>query len=602
MCGFQGALNRRGFDRKFLGIWRDSRQVLRHRGPDATGEFSDDSLLLLFHRLAILDLSDNANQPMYSRDGRLVLVWNGELYNYVELRRDFLDDSFRVAGDTEVALGMLSRFGLSALAMFRGMFAFALWDVSTQVLTLCRDRFGIKPLFWSVHGDSILFASEIKGVLALGRPASPNLHVIANYLNANRAEEGVDTFFLGINRVAPGEYIQFQPRRNTPTTTRWYDLPVAQTPFAGSRQEAADELVRVLTESCKLHTRSDVGFAVNVSGGVDSSLLVALSEKFVGAGLKMFSVDYPGTRYSERPFVEALLDDNRSRSVSYTEIDQHKNINFLDDAVWSQDEPFGGLPALAWYPHFENVRECGFKVVLDGSGLDDLLGGYLRHVLAAYGTGAIALEPDTLSEIAKAWGLSLSSVTEMFRAFDQPGIAIDGTSGIMHGLCRISVSAEDEIVRPRSFREHLAHSFGDSKLYRAMRYKDRASMWRSIELRVPFVDHIVAEFCLSLPASYVVGRGEGKVVLREAVQGLIPKRLAYATKRSVQSPQREFMTKGPFADALNEALENPSDLLVEVIDIQRARDFVQSLHGLPPSNSNPMWQWLNLDRWAQRFL
>lgn len=602
MCGFQGAWCESGLDHGLRERWHNSRNVLSHRGPDGTGDLDERALLLRFHRLAILDLSDKANQPMRSRDGRLVIAWNGELYNYLELRRDYLDDSFCMAGDTEVALAMLSRFGLTALAMFRGMFAFALWDMRDRVLTLGRDRFGVKPLYWSKRGESIFFASEIKGLLELGVSSSPNMQVIGKYILSGRTEEGTSTFFESVNRVEPGVYLQFRGGSSAPTSTRWYELLRSQASFAGSREEASSELIRVLTESCELHTRSDVGFAVNVSGGVDSSLLLSLSEKFASTGVKMFSVDYPGTRYSERTYVDSLLIDNPSRTVSYTEFDQNSMFAKLEDAVWSQDEPFGGIPTLAWYSHFENVRAQGFKVVLDGSGLDDLLAGYLKHVIAAYATSAIPLEFGTLSEIADAWGLRLETVSEMYHNFDKKERAIDGTTGVMPELCRVPVSAHEHATETRSFLEHLASSFGSSKLYGALRFKDRASMWRGIELRVPFVDHKVAEFCLGLPAEYLVKDGQGKSLLRGAIGNLIPARLAFAAKRSVQSPQREFMTVGPFADALFETLENPSELLSQVIDVPRALNYVASLQHQPPPNSNPLWQWLNLDRWARRFL
>jgi asparagine synthase (glutamine-hydrolysing) len=602
MCGFQGAWCELGFSREFRDKWHNSRHILGHRGPDATREFSTESVLLLFHRLSILDLSDKAEQPMRSRDGRLVLAWNGELYNYLELRRDFLDDSYRTAGDTEVALGMLSRFGLTALSMFRGMFAFALWDVQGQVLTLCRDRFGIKPLYWSRARNTLVFASEIKGLLALGVPVSPNLEVIGKYLRSNRTEDGSDTFFEGVSRVEPGCYLQFRGEHMKPVCTRWYELPLEMRPFSGTRQEAASELVKVLAESCEIHSRSDVGVAVNVSGGVDSSLLVALAESFVSSGMVLFSVDYPGTEYSERKYVESLLVDGLGRTVFYTDFNEHEMVEGLDEAVWSQDEPFGGIPTLAWYPHFENVRMQGFKVVLDGSGLDDLLGGYLKHVIAAYATGAVNLESESFSEIADAWGLSDASVGDMYRKFREAGRAIDGTSGVMPELCRIAAVADGEHPELYSFYEHLKQSFGSSKLYGALRFKDRASMWRGTEVRVPFVDHKVAEFCLSLPAEYLVSHGRGKALLREGIGKLISDRIAQSPKRSVQSPQREILTKGPFADALRECLEKPSELLSEVIDTSQALRYVETLRFMPPANSNAMWQWLNLDRWAKRFL
>ena len=601
MCGFQGAWSESGFNQEFREKWHGSLGILSHRGPDGFGEFISESLLLNFNRLAILDLSSRAHQPISSRDDSCVLVWNGELYNYVELKREYLDHSFQAAGDTEVAIEMLTRFGMTALELFRGMFAFALWNKKEHVLTLGRDRFGIKPLYWAGRGNGIVFASEIKGLFSLGVSASPNLAAIGRYLRSNRIEEGNETFFKEINRLEPGFLLQFRDGQSAPKSIQWYRFAPPATSFDGSRTEAASELLRVLAESCMIHARSDVGFAVNVSGGVDSSLLVSLSERLSMSHPCMFTVDYPGTRYSERVYVESLMIDNPNRTVSYTDIDEHVLIAKLDEVIRSQDEPFGGIPTLAWYSHFENIRNHGIKVILDGSGLDDLLGGYLKHVIAAYATEAIAMEPETLTDIASEWGLSLEVVTQMFRSFGQEGRSIDGTSGVLSELCRIPVAAPQQFVNESSFVELLVNSFGSSKLYGALRFKDRASMWSGVELRVPFVDHKVAEFCLSLPVEYLIEGGKGKMLLRDVVGNLLPTRLAYAAKRSIQSPQREYMTSGPFADALTESLEHPSDLLLEAIDIPRARSYVRQLQHRPPVNSNPMWQWLNLDRWAKTY-
>jgi asparagine synthase (glutamine-hydrolysing) len=582
-----------------------AKSTLLHRGPDSAGSFSRQGLRFRFHRLSIIDRSEIADQPMKSADSRYTMMFNGELYNFEALARTHLGNMrLRTKGDAEVALELICSLGVNALPLFRGMFAFAIWDEYSKSLTLARDRFGIKPMFWAQHAGRLLFSSEIKGILALGYPPKPNLAAVRRYLNSDQLDAGSTTFFEGIHRVEPGQILIFSEPSAAPVSRQWYRLPEVVPKYHGSIEDACNDLHDVLLDSCRLHTISDVGFGVNLSGGVDSSVLLALTESVANGQVLSFSVDYLKSVYSERSFVESLMEQSPDRRCIYTEIEETRALSHLASAIRSQDEPFGGVPTLAWYPHFANVRNNGCAVVLDGSGLDDLLGGYLKHVVTAYGSGAIESNDRGVREISDAWQVPEDEVRRLLDNWGRKHLSIDGTPAIFHALRpEFQIPSEDDPSgRHDSLAVQLRDSFGNSKLYRALRYKDRASMWHGVELRVPFVDHLVAEFCLSLPPRFLVRRGAGKWVLREAMKFHFASGLSEAPKRSVQSPQREWFSAGALGLALQASLRNPSDLLGRVLDIESASAQLMSARAALPKNSNALWQWLNLDLWAKAYL
>src|SRR5437764_6270524 len=248
-------------------------RTLSHRGPDDEGVWTDEHVGLGNRRLAILDLSAAGHQPMFSEDGRYVLSFNGEIYNYLELRTE-LGERFKTGTDTEVLLACLVRWGMDALSRLNGMFAFALWDRVDRALYLVRDRFGVKPLYYSNRGGRFVFGSEIKSLAAVGVPMTPDLQTWGTYLRSGIYDGGAETFFGGVHRVPAGHYVRFRDGRVD--VVRWYDFAerVRETyPDRRSDKEVAAEYGDLLADSVRLRFRSDVPVGVCLSGGLDSSVL-----------------------------------------------------------------------------------------------------------------------------------------------------------------------------------------------------------------------------------------------------------------------------------------------------------------------------------------
>jgi asparagine synthase (glutamine-hydrolysing) len=545
-------------------------QTLHHRGPDAVGVWRDDhgSVELGHTRLSIIDLSDAGRQPMLSGDGRFALVFNGELYNYLELRRELTAYPFRTHTDTEVVIAAWSRWGAACLDRFIGMFAFLLWDVREQTLFAVRDRFGVKPLYTATLPDgSVGFASEIKTLHALGVERRRDVATWATYLTAGLTDWSSDTFWSGICAV-PAGHIMTLRREAAPAARRWYDLVERSGLAVDTRDERTvrDEYEALLVESVSLRFRADVPVGINLSGGVDSSLLLGLVHAVQGpeCDVKVFTFATGDSNYDELPWVEGMLE--RTRHPLLTCLLRADDVPALASRIAHvQDEPFGGIPTLAYATIFETARREGVIVLLDGQGLDEQWAGYDYYrkstatVPLVQGTNDPAVRPECLSK----------DLVQQARAFAPP-------------------TAFSDRLRNVQLRDVLA-----TKIPRALRFNDRVSMAASTELREPFLDHRLFELALRQPEDRKIRGDSGKWLLRQIAAGLVPDSVRYAPKRPVQTPQREWL-RGPLRAWANDLITTAIDRHPDWFDARAARqawDAYQAGHG---DNSFWVWQWLSV--------
>jgi asparagine synthase (glutamine-hydrolysing) len=548
--------------------------VLHHRGPDGHGVFSDatGSIALGHTRLSIIDRSDAGAQPMTSADGRFVLVFNGELYNHVELRAELADYPFKSRTDTEVVLAAWARWGYACLPRMNGMFAFVIYDTRERRLFAVRDRFGVKPmLFARLPEGGIALASEIKALQAAGFGRDVDAGAWATYLVHGLSDHGAGTFWSGIERLAAGSMLTWSAEQGI-QIARWYDL-VERTRELDQRDESIvrDEYFALLVDSVRLRFRSDVPVGINLSGGVDSSTLLALVHAVRGADsdVEVFSFVTGDPNYDELPWITQMLDGSkhplRLATLSADEVPA------LADAVaHAVDEPYGGIPTLAYAKLFMLAREHGVIVLLDGQGIDEQWAGYdyYRATTAdptqtrVQGSSERPVRPECLAP----------AFAELAHSFSPPARSGD------------------------RLRDMQYADFDHNKLPRALRFNDRISMRASTELREPFLDYRLVELAIRQPADRKIRAGTGKWMLRELTRSLTPSEVRNAPKRAVQTPQREWL-RGPLRAWANQRIELALQSRPDWFSPNAVRDAWEQFAAGRGDNSFWIWQWLSVG-WA----
>lgn len=568
MCGIAGIFGR-GWETTALQAMVDRQ---RHRGPDSDGIYRDPSGVagLGNNRLSVIEPGPSGRQPMCCSERRFWLSFNGEIYNYLELRAELSDYPFRTRTDTEVVLAAYRRWGEGCLERFIGMFSFLIWDERNQSLFGARDRFGVKPLYYHLGDEgSLVCASEISALHAAGVVAEPDATTWATYLAHGLCDHAERTFWEGIRRLPPGHCLGWRDGRLS--ERRWYDLAEEVGPEPDRRPEAAvrDEYVGLLHDAVALRFRSDVPVGINLSGGLDSATLLGLVQRVQGpdSDVKAFTFVTGDARYDELPWVETMLRHTRHGSV-VCRLDPADVPGLATSVQDHQSEPFGGVPTLAYARLCERAREEGTIVLLDGQGMDEQWAGY-DYYRAALNGGDPGIVQGTQDGPVRPGCLT----PEFARRAEE---------------LRVSEPFPDALQNAQ-YRDVVA-----TKIPRALRFNDRVSMRASTELREPFLDHRLVELALRQPAERKLSGGVSKVFLRNSVADALPGRLVEAPKRALQTPQREWL-RGELVDWSHDLIQaalkgygdswlDPSALLPEW---DAYRDGASD-------NSFYVWQWIGL--------
>jgi asparagine synthase (glutamine-hydrolysing) len=552
--------------------------AMAYRGPDARAVASlDGGRLALGHlRLSILDLSAAASQPMASADGRWTIAYNGEVVNFRRLRPGMCPPAgWRSDSDTEVLLEGFAARGEAMLHDCVGMFAFAVHDRDGHALHLVRDRFGIKPLYFARLGDGgLVAASEIPALLALPDvPRQPDEDTIRTYLETGLYDATPRTFFRGIESLPPGCSARLDLRDGSLRISRWYDFPAAVRRRAiGAGHDWLAGARSLVEQAVTEHLVADVPVGLNVSGGVDSSVLCALAARTI-PDLHVFTQDHEPP-YSERDWARRAAGGARLHVASLSEAGIRQA---LPDALRRQAEPFGGVPVIGYDPLYRTAAEAGVVVLLDGNGVDESFLGYGKYRALAEGR----IRPDDAVSIDGTVATAVAAIDPALRRRADL-LAVPGYA-----------EAFDHPVRAAAARD-LLHA----KIPRGLRFNDRMSMARSRELRVPFLDHRLVEFAYTVPVPRLISGDVTKLLFREMAAELVGEELAFARKREVQTPQREWLAAA-WAPMVEGILESPAFAARGWIDPVRAREIFRRYRGGERTNSFPIWQWVNLELWAR---
>ena len=637
MCGLAGVLKYEPDpDLGSLAV-RMGRKIV-HRGPDDHGWLSlsprgmklgrdvtpqePATLFLVHRRLSILDLSDAGRQPMMTADGRHAIVFNGEIYNYLELRAELekLGHVFQTHTDTEVLLHAYGAWGRAALKRLIGMFAFALLDLNARRLFLARDCFGIKPLYYCDVANGVAFASEIKPLLELpGVKRDVQPQRLFEYLRFGQTDHGGDTLFAHIKQLPSAHCLDIPLDRPAPLEPVAYWHLDLGTPLELSLEEAAAHLRGLFLESVRLHLRSDVPVGAALSGGIDSSAIVA-AMRHLEPKLELHTFSY----VAEDPALcEEQFVDIAARSVGAI---QHKvqptpaeMVADLERLIECQEEPFASTSIYAQHRVFALARQAGVTVMLDGQGADELLAGYrwylsarlasllrqgqlgqawrflqnTRHLPGSGGMTRLFLRAGGFLVPGRfqSWGRSLLGKDLMPAWLNERWFAGHGAPALSAGT-----STGRDVLR-RQLHETLVAT----NLPMLLRYEDRNSMAYSLESRVPFLTAPLAEFILRLPEEYLISpQGTTKNVFRLAMRGLVPDViLDRKDKIGFATPEQKWLAQlRPWVDATLQSDTARSVPALRLAEVRRAWQAIAS--GRQPFDFR-VWRWVNLIRWAERF-
>lgn len=652
MCGIAGivAWDRRWEEHNPSHFLKD----LEHRGPDdegwllweaqgavRTGKGQLPSLpyrvALLFRRLAILDLTERGHQPMGDPEGKLWIVFNGEIYNYIELREELSRKgyTFRSHTDTEVLLYAYHCYREQALERLVGMFAFAILDGERKELFLARDFFGIKPLFYTFTPYGVAFASEIPPLLKLpGVKRVANLKVLYPYLKNGLLDFSSETFFLGIQSLPPGTYLklplfpsrdlsfsllhQGERLKEPPAPVRYFTLLPEEGEPGLTLEKAGERLREIFLENVRLHLRSDVPVGTALSGGIDSSAIVcAMRHLEPEQEIHAFSFVARGYPMSEEKWVDLVA--RHARLISHKiEITAGELVRDLDELIHTQGEPCGSTSIYAQFRVFRKVQEVGIKVILDGQGSDEMFAGYLPYLsarlLSLLRAGKLrearvlykALpRQDRLSTLRFLWFLVRSflppSLVPALRNLFARSLHMG--RGIREEWFRHQGIGEPVLPAPPlpPLKAALLKDFTLTSLPGLLRYEDRDSMHFSIESRVPFLTPNLARFTFSLPEEYIIAPdGLTKRVLRLALRGLVPEEiLARRDKIGFATPESAWFKE--LYPWIEERLSGETLRMLPFFDPERTRaEWRAVMEGKAPFDFR-IWRWVNLLRWFELF-
>jgi asparagine synthase (glutamine-hydrolysing) len=563
MCGIAGVLS---FDRdrpvnpRRVALMRDA---LEHRGPDGEGLMVEGHIGLGHRRLAIVDV-EGGHQPMANEDGTVWVVFNGEIYNHAELRPDLIARGhiYATRSDTETILHLYDEYGDAGLDRLEGMFAFALWDAARRRLILGRDRLGIKPLYFSRTAQELVFASEIKALVAGGLVARFHRAVLPEFL-ATRYVSGDETFFEDVQKLPPGHRLTWSAETGV-RLERYWQLPAPATAGDLSMRDAADRLRTGLRDAVRRHLMSDVPLGLFLSGGIDSSALAALAAELVPDPVLTFAVGFHEAEGNELPYARSVAGaigaEHREIKVTADEYFQA-----LPDLVWRQDEPMAFSSGVPLY--FVSRLAAGHvKVVLTGEGADELLLGYNRYrvtfwnerlgrlywgmtpglVQAGIRSLIHRLPPDVRryperSFLAMERG-SRALFCENFAVFPQRLQALLGVQGGGRDPYGFAMRCYDEA--PGDSLDRMSATDLQTYLCELLMKQDRMSMAVSIESRVPFLDDRFVAEVLALPSALKLRGWTTKAVLRRAVADLLPPAILTRKKMGFPVPFGQWLRKG----------------------------------------------------------
>lgn len=574
MCGIAGILSFEGSVQQ--GLLKKMADAIKHRGPDGEGFWTNQKGNIGFahRRLSIIDLTKTGDQPMHYADGRYTIIFNGEIYNYLELKEFLLQKNytFHSTSDTEVLLALYDLKKEKALDDLDGMFAFAIWDEKEKILFCARDRFGEKPFYYHRGKNFFAFASEIKALFQLDIPRTVNMKHVYDYLLYGTSEnmhEPDTTFFENINQLEPSHYLTVDQKGNS-KKKRYWDIDF-ENALPVEEKQAEEKFRELFTTSVERRLRSDVPVGSSLSGGLDSSSIVMMIDKIKHhrQQQKTFSARFPGFVRDETPYMNLVI-QNSNVEPHFVIPSPESILNNLQKITYHHEWPVGSMSVTSQYEVMKLTKDNHIKVLLDGQGADEVLAGYtmywpyylmqlFRQDRKKYRAVKQGLEklhgqkmalPPLLHFYLQSYSQKLyKRLLDIRRKMKRPDSPF--FNGIEPELVKRYRKEQNPIYKPSHLKELLCHATMRYGLNELLRYADRNSMAHSVEVRLPFLSHQLVEFVFSLPDDFLIHNGWTKYILRKSMSDILPSEITWRKdKVGYEPPQQDWLNTPGFKEYL----------------------------------------------------
>lgn len=594
---------------------------IAHRGPDGDGKFINFPVCFGHRRLSIIDLSKEADQPMFSDDKSIVIIYNGEIYNYIELMSELISKGhkFRTKSDTEVIIRSYQEFGTDCVKKFNGMWSFALYDFNKNIFFASRDRFGVKPFYYFKDKGKLIFSSEIKAILKIEKITEANHQKVFEYLAYGYKTSNGDTFFNGINELRAAHNIVIQNGKLD--IKKYWDFKNSDDKNY-SEKNVEEEIDSLIRDSVKLRFRSDVPVSILLSGGLDSSIITKITDELINEhklnseNVTAYSAIFPGYKFDESEVIKEFLQSCSHINSVFLNPDQNNLLESVDEFVYAMGEPVFSTTSFAHFQLMKEIKKNNIKVVLNGQGADESWCGYGRYIIGYFLLDKLFSDPvnlfsqinsisgkmnysynfilmQTLKSIlsrkfasylrSKYQEKVLDCLTNNFREKNYPGFVNPDynkfSSGNLSGFLKYNINYQ-------GFNQIL-------------HYEDHSAMSSSVEMRSPFIDYRLMELAFSLPVKYKFDNGITKKILREIYKNKLPEAITENhNKIGFKTPFENWMNQKPVTDYLNELLNSDSFNSKKIWKADKIRSIFKNKEQFPDF---PFWRIINLELWSKAY-
>ena len=625
MCGINGIVSLgRPIDMKYQEEIRSKLRIMNdliaHRGPDSEGICVKDPVGFGFRRLSIIDLTDDANQPMLSEDGGIVIVFNGEIYNYVEIRKDLLEKGyvFKTQSDTEVIINSYIEYGIKCVEKFNGMWAFALYDFRKKVLFCSRDRFGVKPFYYYLDNETLFFSSELKTLHKVCDLRKANLGKVYEYLAYGYRINDGETFLENCFELQPGTNMLFSNSHFR--FEKYWQLRLNGYNHDGSLSYQ-EEYLRLFENSVKLRYRSDVPVGILLSGGFDSSSIAKVTDNLIEKGdlnqneIHAFIASFPNFKDDETPIAREFVKTCKHIRLHEMVVDLKGIVNDFESTIYGFDHPVGSFVSIAHNSIMKKCKERGIKVVLNGQGSDEAYAGYIKYISGVHlldqllsGDGHFFDEFHYLNSTNKYSKTFL--VSQMFKSVLSHSHSSYLRARFMEKsifcLNKDFVKANYDhyksdwkfSLKGSNFNRYLLNTISYKTLNNILHYEDISSMLQSIEIRSPFMDYRMMEFGFSIPNELKFKKGVTKIIQRETIGKLLPD--------SITKNRKKIGFNTPFTDYFSNDPDFKSYILGTINSdsfaskgIWNADKIVKVFNDPSKYPAFPFWRFLNMEVWSK---